>query len=558
MDLAQRLLGNHHDGGIIYSLSPREAMLGFPPGNVSSYYSSNVNQADIEACGKAMITANISPYNTRLFKNADLNGFELRLAAGEHKLGDRLTTESGLPIQIVIGDYNNQLSHVVRCLQHALPFAANDHQRHMIIEYVNSFQTGSIEAHKRSQLHWVRDQGPVVETNLGFIESYRDPAGVRGEWEGFVSVVHKENSAKLGELVTRAPSLLPLLPWPRTFEKDEFKRPDFTSLEVIAFAGSGIPAGINIPNYDDIRQDHGFKNVSLGNVLTAKAPGSVVTFLSQEDAALYSRLKGPSFEVQVGGHELLGHGSGKVFCRDADGKFNFDPNNVTNPLTSEPITSWYEAGETYDTVFGSMGSAYEECRAECVGLYLSVFPEVLEIFGFTGPEAEDVMYVNWLNMVRAGLCALEFYSPEVKKWRQAHMQARFGILRVLLAAGQGLVELKILQEESKLGKDAIVTLDRSKILSVGVPALKDFLAKIQIYKTTADLKSAQTLFSVTDVPDEFVSLREVVLAKKQPRLSFVQANLVLDEVSQEVRFVHHPASYAGVVESFLTRFGSLY
>lgn len=240
-----------------------------------------------------------------------------------------------------------------------------------------------------------------------------------------------------------APTFLARLPWPADYEKDQFLKPDFTSLEVVSFSGSGIPAGINIPNYDDIRQNEGFKNVSLGNVLTAYQSKDKVSFLRDDDQKIYQELRVPSFEVQVGGHELLGHGSGKLLIENADKTFNFAKDSLINPLTNKLVDSWYHPGQQYDSVFGTLASSLEECRAECVGVLLSADLDFQKIFGFEGSQAEDIMYVNWLNMARAGALALEFYSPEQEKWRQAHMQARFAILRTFLAAGESFVRLDL-------------------------------------------------------------------------------------------------------------------
>ncbi|XP_073419365.1 dipeptidyl peptidase 3-like isoform X2 [Dendrobates tinctorius] len=554
----------------MYSLEPQERQLGLGDHGISTYFSANCTLEDAELIQKFLDSKSLSAYNTRLFKTQDDGGrtkYEVRLASvSKEGSGDASSDLSkvlgqfefeGHEIRVTKGDYSPLLLRVRENLEKAKVYASNENQRKMLEEYGRSFQEGSIEAHKEGSKYWVQDKGPIVESYIGFIESYRDPFGSRGEFEGFVAVVNKLVSARFAQLVAAAERLVASLPWPSTYEKDTFLRPDFTSLDVVTFSGSGIPAGINIPNYDDIRQSIGFKNVSLGNVLSVgyATERDKLTFLSEEDKDVFIKYRGPSFEVQVGLHELLGHGSGKLFVQDDKGTFNFDKENIINPETGEQVRSWYKPGETWDSKFSTIASSYEECRAECVGLYLCVSEEVLRIFGHESQEAQDVLYVNWLNMVRAGLLGLEYYTPETGKWRQAHMQARFVILRVLLEAGENFVT--VAQKTGADGRpDAQVSLDRSKIMSVGRPAIQRFLQKLQVYKSTADVDRARDMYDgyskVTEEEHKFLTLRDIVILRKEERKLFVQINTRI--TGDDVEVLRYDSSPSGLILSVLQRF----
>ncbi|THD18820.1 Dipeptidyl peptidase [Fasciola hepatica] len=434
----------------IYSLNPRRLRLGFgPQDGITTYYSANCTREDAEIAQDYLKATNMEAYNTRLFKeNSSKNNqhlVSLRIASAEMKIvpGQPVgKLPSDWSFQLQYGDLSELMSVLVQSTKLVVPVVLNDNQRKMWALYSESFRTGNIDLHKEASKVWVKDISPAVETYIGFIESYRDPLGVRAEFESFVAIVNKVISAKFQNLVDSAVQIISHLPWPSTYERDVFRKPDFTSLDVVTFATSGIPIGINIPNYDDIRESDGFKNVSLGNVLAARFKDPKAEFLSEADKLIYLPNIETAFEIQVGLHELLGHGSGKLFRRNLDGTFNFDREKTKDLLTGGPIESWYEPGENWDNKFASLSSSIEECRAECVGVYLCDLPEVLQFFD---PESArkpanvvpDVVFVNWLSMIRSGVMSMEFYSPpensgDVGAWRQAHCCARYAILRVSL------------------------------------------------------------------------------------------------------------------------------
>lgn len=111
------------------------------------------------------------------------------------------------------------------------------------------------------------------------------------------------------------------------------------------------------------------QNVSLANILAAKAAGEEITFIAPEERDAYEHNDREAFEVQVACHELLGHGTGRLLQESADGSLNFDPKTLINPLTGKPVQSWYKPGETYGSRIGPVSPSMEECRAEAVALY---------------------------------------------------------------------------------------------------------------------------------------------------------------------------------------------
>ena len=557
----------------VFALSPASVRhLGFDAAGVTSYYSADVTKREAEAVQAVLDRHHLNSCNTRCAKTRAATAtapavYRVVLASAEKGQEGPVTyTEDGIVVEVVRGDFATYMARVAANLEKAAEYAATDTEREMLREYVAHFRSGSVDEHKAAQRAWVRNQNPVVETNIGFIESYRDPLGVRAEWEGWVAVVDKVLSRAFATLVELAPSLLGRLPWGPQFEKTRFIKPDFTAIDVIAFATSGIPLGINLPNYDDVREQAGFKNVSLSNILRAAAPRGTVSFLSPANSDFYLQHFAPAWDIGVGLHELLGHGSGRLLVEGA-----FDPAAVVSPLTGRPVASWYKPGQTYDSVFKQRASPMEECRAECVSLVLCGEPEVLRAFGHNpddvradaDDDVHDIVYANYLQMARAGLVSLEYYVPDTQQWMQAHSQARYAILRTLLAASRNAaartgrapaVEIVLSPDRTS----AELRFDRTQLRSVALPAITQLLLTLQVYRATADAEGAARFWSeltAVDMSDpDVAALRALVLQNRQPRKLYIQPVTELTPDGTGVAMRTFSSTPVGMIESFQARF----
>lgn len=132
-------------------------------------------------------------------------------------------------------------------------------------------------------------------------------------------MVDKERSKKFAQLVNNSYAIIPKLPWERSLEKNSFLAPDFTSLDILTFAGDRMPKGINIPNYNEIRENEGFKNVVFesSNIKINRSEWQMVDFVKDKKVSDFMHeFSRDAYKVMVAGHELFGHGSGKLIYRD--------------------------------------------------------------------------------------------------------------------------------------------------------------------------------------------------------------------------------------------------
>ena len=219
--------------------------LGFPSEVAqSSYYPGElrISREEVRDVSNILTKLGVDPENTRLQKSivGQKSCFDvLQSSVEEDSHPQVIYDDSGLLIRLVRGDHKSELSLVCHYLEHAKDSAANPIQKSVMAKYQQSFTTGDMESYRNSQRDWVKDIMPPVEVFFGFIEPYRDPFGVRAEFEGLVGIVNEQETQKLTALVNNSSIFIRRLPWAESqtendgkgpFEKEMLESPDFTSL----------------------------------------------------------------------------------------------------------------------------------------------------------------------------------------------------------------------------------------------------------------------------------------------------------------------------------------
>ncbi|KAJ5710995.1 hypothetical protein N7488_005151 [Penicillium malachiteum] len=548
-------------------------MLAVPPFNLgypndsaqSGYYpgAGLISPEEIANVSAKMNEHSIVPENTRIQKMI-IDGkpvYHLLQASAETGTPKNALLEMSNDILLVRGDHSEELSKVCSDLMNAKEYASNSRQTHFLEHYIESFLTGSLEAYQESQKGWVKDVSATVENMIGFIESYRDPAGIRSEWEAMIGIADPDETSKLKHFVENSTFIIQQLPWAvdgindgkGPFEKSLFEAPDFTSVHALAVCGSVVFEAANLPNYEHIRETFGFKNIVLANRLSVNNnPKLPMPWVNPSDLDHFRKTTHIVRFLTTAIHELIGHGTGKLFSETTPDTYNFDKKNPPiNLLDGKPVTSYYSLGQTWTSVFANLAGTVEECRAILVSEYLMDNKDILSIFGYTETSevsADDLLYSTYLNIGVDGIQALEHYNFENQAWGQVHHQAHFSILKHLLKDGGDFIRISHDQNTSSL----TVQVDRTKMISHGKPSLGRYLYRLHIWRCTADFPSCKEFYEpMCSVQGIYEEWRQIVCSNPRPRWKFVQPNTFVDGETVKVKV--YEETNRSIIQSWVER-----
>ena len=448
------------------------------------------------------------------------------------------------------GLYGETIREIVSWLLKAQKYAENEGQKHVIDLLVKFYRTGSLEDFDRYSIAWVEQHEGMVDFINGFIEVYGDPLGMKGTWEGIVEYKDLEATKRTQTISQNAQWFEDHSPVDPRFRKPEVKGVTANVICAAMLGGEEYPAsaiGINLPNSNWIRQEHGSKSVTIGNLTdaynkAAQGNGFRDEFvIDEETVALMNLYADITDDLHTDLHECLGHGSGQLL-----------------PTTDPDALKAY-------------GNTIEEARADLFGLYYVADHKLVELGLTPNDEAYKAQYYSYLMN---GLLTQTIRIKEGDKIEEAHMRNRALIAWWTLEHAEGAVELVLEEVSYASAEDALKDSEGNIVTTRTYVKVNDYeklrhlfgelLAEIQRIKSEGDYEAARQLvekYAVNIDPDLH---REILARYKKlnlaPYKGFINPKMTLqyDEEGNPTDVVlDYEESYTDQMLRYSDEYGTL-
>ncbi len=377
------------------------------------------------------------------------------------------------------GLYGNAIKKIVENLELARPFAEDEQQQKVIDLLISYYKTGDLKTFDQYSIAWVENTAPLVDFVNGFIECYGDPLGLKCSWESIVNFKDIEATKRTETLSANAQWFEDHSPVAPEFKKEKVKGITAKVIKAAILAGDLYPStaiGINLPNSDWVRAEHGSKSVTIGNLTdaynqAAKGNGMLQEFAyGKEEIALIEKYGDLTDDLHTDLHECLGHGSGKLL-EGVDG----------------------DSLKAY-------GSTIEEARADLFALYYLADPKLVELGLLPNAEAYKASYIA---QMQNGLLTQLVRINLGNNIEEAHMRNRALIARWAFEHGKKDNVMELVKRD---GKTFVKINDYSQLRHL----FGELLAEIQRVKSTGDFKGAQTLVETYGVKIDPELHREIL------------------------------------------------
>lgn len=451
----------------------------------SMNYYEGVSQKEAEDFYKAMVKVDD--------KTPVMFGLNSKLVKENGKLVEKVWKEDGM--------YGAAIKEIVKWLEKAVTVAENEQQKKVIESLITYYKTGDLKDFDSYSIEWVKDTESRIDFVNGFIEVYGDPLGNKASFESVVSIKDLEATKRIKTISDNAQWFednSPLMPEHKKKSVKGITAKVITTVVEAGDAAPSTPIGVNLPNSNWIREQHGSKSVNLGNIVKSYNESSKGSGLREEfyfDSAMVARADkygALAADLHTDMHEVIGHASGQL-----------------NPGIADPSIT-----------LKNYASTLEEARADLVALYYIYDQKLVDIGVMPSLEVGKAEYDNYIN--NGLMIQLTRIPADENQLEEAHMRNRQLVAAWAFEKGS---KDNVIERKQKNGKTFFVINDYAKLRTI----FGDLLREIQRIKSEGDYQAGHDLVENYGVKVE-AELHKEVLERFQklgiaPYKGFIQPKL---------------------------------